>query len=335
VSEEASQPVATTERSTVILRAIVGRNLLEVVNECMQRCGWDELVPPDASVVLKPNLCTAVPGKTHASNTDPSLTAAVCEVLRTRTRRIVIAESDGLRQTADEAFAASGYVEVARRLGVQLVNLSQSHWLPVTCEPAGDIELPRILVEADVFITLPVLKTHALTYFTGALKNQWGCLPQYDRILMHKHLDPLLATLHRVLKPRLAIMDGIIGMEGRGPANGKPRRLDVVLSSRDGVALDSTAMRLVGLDPQRARHIVLAAEQGLGQMRAGEIEVDGDWEHHQTQFEPAILDKAIAAMDYMSRYRWFVKYALEKDYIFYPVRRLVQVLRRVGVVEGG
>jgi uncharacterized protein (DUF362 family) len=327
--------VVTTERSTVILRSVASRNLLEVVNECMQQCRWDELVPPNASVVLKPNLCTAVQEKVHSSNTDPSLTAAVCEVLRTRTRRIVIVESDGLRQTADEAFAASGYVEVARRLGVQLVNLSGSPWLPVTCEPAGNIELPRILIEADVFITLPVLKTHALTYFTGALKNQWGCLPQYDRILMHKHLDPLLATLHRVLKPHLAIMDGIIGMEGRGPANGKPRRLDVVLASRDSVALDSTAMRLVGLEPQRARHIVLAAEQGLGQMRAAEIEVDGDWQHHQTQFEPAILDKAIAAMDYMSRYRWFVKYALEKDYIFYPVRGLVQVLRRVGIVEGG
>jgi len=94
-------------------------------------------------------------------------------------------------------------------------------------------------------------------------------------------------------------------------------------------------MRLVGLDPYRSRHIAMAAEQGLGQIRAHAIEVDGEWARHATQFEPAILDKAIAAMDYMSRYRWFVKYALEKDYVFYPVRAAVQLLRKVGVVEGG
>jgi len=130
-------------------------------------------------------------------------------------------------------------------------------------------------------------------------------------------------------------MDGILGMEGRGPANGKPRRLDLVLASRDGVALDATAMRLVGLDPNAARHVVLAAQQNLGRIKTNEIEIDGEFSRFATQFEPAIRDKAIAAMDYMSRYRWFVKYALETNYIFYPVRSLVQLLRKVGVVEGG
>jgi len=293
------------------------------VAEAMERCGWEQIVPRDATVVVKPNLCTAVFGKTASSNTDPELTKAVCEILLTRTRRIVLGESNGLRQTAHEAFAASGYVELARHLGIELVNFSESPWTTVRCEPAGDIELPRILVEADVFITLPVLK------------NQWGCLPQYDRILLHKHLDPLIATLHRVLAPKLAVMDGILGMEGRGPANGKPRRLDLVLASRDGVALDATAMRLVGLDPNAARHVVLAAQQNLGRIKTNEIEIDGEFSRFATQFEPAIRDKAIAAMDYMSRYRWFVKYALETNYIFYPVRSLVQLLRKVGVVEGG
>jgi len=183
--------------------------------------------------------------------------------------------------------------------------------------------------------SLPVLKTHALTYFTGAIKNQWGCLPQYNRILMHMHLDPLLATLHRVLNPRLAIMDGIIAMEGRGPANGKPRRMDVVLGSRDSVALDATAMRLIGLAPARSRHVVLTAEAGLGRIEERDIQVNGDFAGHATEFEPAVLDKAIAAMNYMSRYRWFVKYMLERDAVFYPIRSMVGMLRRAGVVAGG
>src|SRR5207245_4068436 len=118
----------------------------------------------------------------------------------------------------------------------------------------------------SVFISRPVLTRQPLPYLTGALKNQWGALPQYNRILMHKHLDALLATLHRIFKPQLAVMDGIIGMEGRGPANGKPRRLDIVLASRDSVALDATAMRLVVLDPQRCVDLVLGAQQQVGRI---------------------------------------------------------------------
>jgi len=323
------------KKSTVILRSVAGRSVASAVQECLDRCGWDQLVPRDATVVVKPNLCTAVPDRVAMSNTDPALTQAVCEMLLSRTRRIYIGESDGLRQTAQQAFEASGYVDLARTLGVELVNLSTRPWVRVACEPVGEIELPRLLLETDVFVTLPVLKTHALTYFTGALKNQWGCLPQYDRILLHKHLDPLIASLHRALHPQLALMDGIIGAEGRGPVNGKPRRLDLIMASRDAVALDATAMRLVGLEPHRARHVVLAAEAGLGRIEEQEIEVDGEWERHATQFEPAVLDKAIAAMNYMSRYRWFVKYILEQNYIFYPTRAFVQFLRKVGVVEGG
>jgi uncharacterized protein (DUF362 family) len=191
------------------------------------------------------------------------------------------------------------------------------------------------MLRCDAFITLPVLKTHALTYFTGAIKNQWGCIPQYDRILLHRYLDPMLAELHAIFKPAMAIMDGIIAMEGRGPANGKPRRLDLLLASRDSVALDATAMRLARLEPSRCRHLLLTAWKELGIFDPAGIEVDGDWTRHATQFEPAILDKAIAAMDYMTRYRWFVRHMLEKDFIFYPIRAVVQVLRKLGVVEGG
>jgi len=321
-------------KSVVVVRGTASRPVRAVVAECLEACRWQEVVPRDARVVVKPNLCTAVADKVAAANTDPEVTAGLLEVLRTRTRWIVIGEADGLRQSAWDAFRASGYADLARRFEAELVNFSEAERVAVRLEPAGEIELPRLLLEADLLITLPVLKTHALTYFTGALKNQWGCLPQHDRILYHRYLDPLLASLQRVLRPGLAVMDGIVGMEGRGPANGRPRRLDVLLASRDTVALDATAMRLVGLDPRRARHVRLAAEQGLGRMAAAGIAVDGDWERHAARFEPAVLDAAIAAMNYMSRYRWFVKYLLERDAVFYPVRSAVQLLRRVGVIEG-
>jgi uncharacterized protein (DUF362 family) len=321
--------------SSVVLRGVTDQTLDATVRECMEFCGWQELVQPNSTVVVKPNVCSAVPGKWEMSDTDVRITAAVCELLLTRTRNVYVVESDGLRVTAWQTFATAGYTELPDRLGVKLVNLSESRQAEVEVPPAGKIKLPELLLSCDCFITLPVLKTHALTYFTGAIKNQWGCVPQYDRILMHKYLDLMLASLHAIFRPAIALMDGIIAMEGRGPTNGKPRRLNLLLASRDSVALDATAMRLAGLDPQRCRHMLLTAEQGLGRWKQEEIKVDGDWARHATQFEPAILDKAIAAMDYMSRYRWFVKYMLEKDFVFYPVRGVVKLLRAIGVVEGG
>lgn len=318
----------------MILRGVNDETLASVVRECMEFCDWKSLVAPGSTVVVKPNLCTAVPEKWEMSNTDPRIAHALCELLLTRAAKVYFVESDGLRQTAWEAFEVSGYRRL-EALGATLVNLSEAEQVEVDVPPAGRVKLPRLMLTADVFITLPVLKTHALTYFTGSIKNQWGCVPQYDRILLHQYLNPMLAELHAIFKPRISIMDAIIAMEGRGPANGKPRRLDVLLASRDSVALDATAARLAGLDPQRCRHLLMTAEKGLGRWEQEAIRVDGDWARHATHFEPAVLDKAIAAMDFMSRYRWFVKYMLEKNFVFYPIRALVQVLRKTGLVEGG
>ncbi|MDE3136586.1 MAG: DUF362 domain-containing protein [Acidobacteriota bacterium] len=330
-----NRTAAAQAKSLVVLRGTSTKPVRDVVRECMERCRWREWVPRDATVVVKPNLCTAVPEKVGMSNTAPEIAAAVCEVIAERAGRIVVGESDGLRESADAAIRVSGYRELGRELGVEVLNFSRQARIGVECGPAGKVELPRILVEADVFITLPVLKTHALTWFTGALKNQWGCLPQHDRILYHRWLDPMLVALERQLRPAFALMDGIVGMEGRGPTNGKPRRMDVILASQDPVALDAAAMRLVGLDPRRARHVLMAADAGLGRFEEDEIELDGEWADHAARFEPAVLDGAVRAMNYMSRYGWFVKYALEQDRIFYPVRSLVHRLRRLGVVEGG
>jgi len=325
---------STQQTSAVILRSVTDENLAATVRECMEFCDWKSLVAPGATVVVKPNLCTAVPEKWEMSNTDPRIAHALCELLLTRAAKVLVVESDGLRQTAWEAFEVSGYREL-EKLGATLVNLSEAEQVDVVVPPAGRVKLPKVMLQGDVFITLPVLKTHALTYFTASIKNQWGCVPQYDRILLHQYLNPMLAELHGIFKPQISIMDAIIAMEGRGPANGKPRRMDLLLASRDSVALDATGMRLAGLDVQRCQHLLMTAEKGLGQWREEAIHVDGDFARHATQFEPAILDKAIAAMDYMSRYRWFVKYMLEKNFVFYPFRAAVQVLRKVGLVEGG
>jgi len=278
-------------------------------------------------VAVKPNLCTERPEQIHTANTSLPVLRAVCEVLKERTSRITIVESDGARYAAEAAFENNGVYRLADELGVNVVNLSKDKLLEVSDPRMKGFGLARTWLEADAFITLPVLKTHATTVFTGALKNQWGCIPRYDRILLHKHLHELIVEINRLRPVSLALMDGLVGMQGRGPINGYPINLNALLASRDPVALDATAMRLIGRNPYTSRHVVHAHRIGLGQIAESEIAVDGPFHELQTTAEPAAEDWAIRLMNLISKSSLLTKYLLLNDGVFYPVRRAVMVQR--------
>jgi hypothetical protein len=93
-------------------------------------------------------------------------------------------------------------------------------------------------------------------------------------------------------------------------------------------------MRLVGLDPQRSKHVAIAAKRGLGRIGSEEIDINGEWKKHATQFEPPPRDRLNTLMFKFSKYRWFTKYILGNDAVYYPIRSVVKFLRRVGVVSG-
>ena len=240
--------------STVYLRRADRTDPLPTVRELLDRCGWQELVRPGASVMIKPNLCTERPEMIPCANTSLSVLRAVCQV-HSRTDR----ERDD-RRVGRRAVPGRGGVRKHRRLldgralGCKVLNLSKDTLVDVPDARMAGFGMSKAWLEADVFITLPVLKTHATTVFTGALKNQWGCIPRYDRIMLHKHLHELIVEVNRLRPVTLALMDGLVGMQGRGPINGYPIDLNVLLASRDPVALDATGMRLIGLDPLTSQH---------------------------------------------------------------------------------
>jgi len=136
-------------------------------------------------------------------------------------------------------------------------------------------------LEADGLVSLPRLKTHGLTLFTGAVKNQFGCIPGLLKSQYHVKLpDPydfatMLVDLNTLIRPRLYILDGITAMEGNGPRSGKPKQLNVLLLSSDPIALDATACRIINLNPT----IVPTSQPGeaakLGTYHAENIELVG------------------------------------------------------------
>jgi uncharacterized protein (DUF362 family) len=234
-----------------------------------------------------------------------------------------------MRYNTMEAFEISGYLPILEKFNFTPTNMSEDEWVDVGEPLISGWGLSRTLIEADVFITLPVLKTHATTVFTGALKNQFGCYPQHNRILLHPHLDEVIVLINSILKPNLAVMDGIVAMEGRGPINGVPRRMDLLLASTDPVALDSTAMRLVGIDPYTSNHVAMGAEKGLGNIDSDSITVDGDYDSFETTFEPAEKDFPIRLLGYISHSKFLTEKLIINPEAFYPLRKMAINFRAI------
>jgi len=315
--------------SKVVIRSVKTAAVDSVVREIMEANDYRSRIPEGSRVVIKVNLSTPFPENAASSNTSPEILDAVLGMVRERTDHIFVGESDGMRYDTETAFEVSGYYPIIEKHGAKAINFSKDEWVETGESLIKGWGLSKTLLEADVFITLPVLKTHATTVFTGSLKNQFGCYPQHNRILLHPKLDRVLVLINQLLKPKIVIMDGIIAMEGRGPINGKPRRFDVVLGSTDPVALDATAMRLVGLDPYTSGHIVLASQGGVGQIAQERIDVDGDFEALRTTFEPAEKDLPIKALAVISRSRFLTEKLILNPESFYPLRSAAMRFRDV------
>ena len=317
------------ENSTVFLRPVEKGNSANIEETLKQCFDFEALIPKGAKVAVKVNLSTPFAENAEGSNTAPEVLEAVCRILKERTDNIVVGESNGMRYNTLDAFEVTGYVPILEKFGLEPTNFSEDERVDVGEPLINGWGVPKKLLEADVFITLPVLKTHATTVFTGALKNQFGCYPQHNRILLHPHLDEVIVLMNKLLKPQLAIMDAIVAMEGRGPINGVPRRMDLLLASRDPVALDSTAMRLVGLDPYTSEHVVMASQEGLGQVDEARISIDGEFEKYKIEFDPAEKDFPIRLLGYISHSKFLTERLILNPEAFYPLRKVAVSFRSV------
>ena len=316
-------------KSRVIIRSVRETPLDEAIASIFSFCNVERSISRDTKVLIKPNFCTERPEMIRTANTSLAVVESVVKRLRDITPHITIGESDGARYTVEQAYETNGIYGLVERYGVKAINFSREEQVSVPNEALGKWSFARQFLETDFFITLPALKTHATTVFTGSLKNQWGCVPRKDRLIWHKHLDRLLCDIAVLVPPRLSIMDGIVGMQGRGPINGYPIDAGVLIGSTDEVAVDATGMRLIGLDPYASAHVRLAAERGIGSIAAEDIEIDGDFEKLRVAIEPAAQDWAIKLLNLFSRSEFITKNIIMNDTLFYPIRSLVVKLRRM------
>lgn len=243
--------------------------------------GIGQFIRKDEKILLKPNLLgKAIPEK--AITTHPNLFEAVAQLLVDEGYlNIKYGDSPGNpATTADKAAQACGIAQAAQRLGVSKADFDSGS---VVHFPQGrrakSFYLCKGVQEADAYINVCKMKTHALERITGAVKNQYGCICGVNKATGHAQYPnsevfaEMLCDLNLCVKPRLHVMDGVVAMEGNGPSSGTPTAMNVLLFSADPVALDSVFAALVHLDPATVPTCVSGQESGLGVMDHDQITV--------------------------------------------------------------
>jgi uncharacterized protein (DUF362 family)/ferredoxin len=247
--------------------------------------GMGKFASPGETVLVKPNvLLAALPEQ--CVTTHPAVFKAVCMCLLETGSRVVFGDSPAFYSgwgNFGPAMRKAGLTAIAESLGVAYADFENGTL--VTNKNGASHKLLVIangVLAAQGVVSLPKLKTHGLTRITGAVKNQFGCVPgahkgQYHARVPNVHdFARLLADITAFVKPRLYVMDAVMAMEGNGPQNGDPRRLGLLMLSTDPVALDAIACRIIGLDPGFVPTIAAGEQAGLGTSRYDRIDCVGD-----------------------------------------------------------
>jgi uncharacterized protein (DUF362 family)/ferredoxin len=243
--------------------------------------GMSRFVSPTEKILLKPNILSGS-NPEKAVTTHPSLLRAMALLCQQNGARVSFGDSPGWGNPHTMA-AKAGFDAVAKEIGLEYADFQ----IPVTVSfnealIAKQLVFTRGALETDGIISLAKMKTHGFMRITGAIKNQFGCVPGLRKSEFHvkmpttEHFAAMLVDVSRYLRPRLYVMDGIVAMEGNGPGSGNPRKMRALLFSSDPVALDAVFCRLINLPSKYVPTMQPAAETGLGTYQDSQIEICGD-----------------------------------------------------------
>jgi uncharacterized protein (DUF362 family) len=271
--------------------------LEQTIRHGLLAVGLDPLALRGKRVLLKPNLVEptrACPQMT----THPAIVTATAEVFRRWDASVTVGEGPGHVRDTEMALVESGLDDALRSANLQFVDLNYDEIGKVAnagrTSNLKEIYFPRAVLEADLVVSLPKLKTHHWVGVTAAMKNLYGTLPgiKYGwpkNVLHYAGIPQTVVDINASLPRTIAVIDGIVCMEGDGPILGTAKPLGLLAIGTNLPALDATCARIMGINPERISYLNLAADR-LGPIAESRIEQRGDdWKKLYSPFE--ILDE--------------------------------------------
>ncbi|RJP71552.1 MAG: DUF362 domain-containing protein [Candidatus Abyssobacteria bacterium SURF_17] len=257
--------------------------IVESVKKAVDELGGiDRFVRKGQRVLLKPNLLIARPADKHVT-THPEVVRAVIKLVKKAGGKPFIGDSPAIG-TAARVAAKCGIADVAAQERVEIVNFNQ----PADIDnPSGTqfkkFKIDQSVIDSDVVINLPKLKTHGQMTLTLGVKNMFGVIPGTRKTQWHlaagidrMQFARMLVDLYQRVSPQLTLMDAVVGMHGNGPQNGEPKRMGLIMASEDAVTLDDAACEIVGLKKDRMFTTIAAEELGIGHSRLQGISIAGE-----------------------------------------------------------
>lgn len=280
---------------------VKGNDIKHMVNQSVELIGGiKNIVKRGDKVLLKPSLPVLRPPESGMT-TDLRIVETLIELVgNADAGEIVVAEGsatldldqiDELREIVQRTGAKA--VDLNKIANVETAFVKVPRFLALE-----EIPIPRIVMDSDVFINIPKLKTGGAVTTVG-LKNLVGVLrgkgafsgpetlappfkPAGDKMLLHQFgqskdemFRKALIDLNSVVHSDLTVVDALIGREGRGYAKGRPVKMNLIIAGNDIVAVDAVSSAVMGYDPSKIKYITLAALQGLGTDNLDEIAIKG------------------------------------------------------------
>jgi len=265
---------------------VKGEDPVDMTVEALEMIEADEAFRIDERILVKPNYIDASHPSTGVT-TDARIVEGVIKFLKEKgLGNITIGEGSGLANTM-KAFKTAGIDEVAKRWKVDLIDLNDDEY--VIAEVPSPLALKTVRISktalSSAIISVAKLKLHRMAGVTLSLKNMMGVVSPKGQI--HRSLSKKIADLVSLVKPRLAVIDGIIGGEGHELA-GRPVEMNLVIAGLDPVAVDTVGAAVMDFNPGKVGHIILAAKKGLGVCDLSGIKVLGEpIEKVKKKFKPS------------------------------------------------
>ncbi len=250
--------------------------LRPVIFELIDSVGGS-LINKGTRVLIKPNLLAPAPPE-KAILTHPMIVRSVVEYVLEKGAKPTVSDSPAVG-SIEKVLKESGIKDALKGLDVKYHEFKESRIVDVG-EPFKKIEIAADALNADVMINLPKLKTHTQMMLTLGVKNLFGCIVGLKKPEWHlrtgvdrEMFAELLVKIYQAIKPGITILDGILAMEGQGPAkSGTPRELGVLMASDNAASIDIAVCTMLGIAPEALLTNRIAMERDLANK---DISIDG------------------------------------------------------------
>ncbi|MBW2107315.1 MAG: DUF362 domain-containing protein [Deltaproteobacteria bacterium] len=243
-------------------------NLTSVIGSALKELGITSRMIKGKNIVLKPNLVETHIGTGHI-NTHPAVVLAAAGTFRRLgATTVVVAEGPGHTRDSILVLEESGLADLLYREHIPFVDLNYDNWVTVSntsrISRLNRLTLPVTLARADWIVSMAKMKTHHWVGVTLSMKNLFGVMPGafygWPKNALHMAgIEPCILDINAVVRPHLAIVDGILGMEGDGPIMGRPKHAGVLVLGKNLTAVDATCCRIMDIAPEKVTYLAAAS----------------------------------------------------------------------------